>query len=418
VCRAGGPSADLLHNGARIENRPMPIDFLTVHEKIRSIGAGAGERRQRLEQKRKQARGWLDKFGSDVNLLRGRVEAAAALDPNLRCALPVHDALNVSHARPARLDHATLIAADGSQTFPDRHAQFQFCVINVAAIVMRPSSGELPEIHQRTELHYGDELEAQGLTSEGAINLRRDLNERTAVDQVSETLQGRILSFTDGPVELWGAKDGTDPRAYEAAVQSHITSLSRQQSRGVTVAGYVDKPAADLVIRLLELASGFPDKREELRSYRPLHGVSDRWLFGGGNHDFQLLGPGERSAVFGLQSGSSRYYTGSLALHFFYLNVGVEAHPWPVRVEIPRWVAEERDQLDLLHAELVDQCRMLGNRPYPYLLHRAHESALVTQAEKSQIEQMLAQELRNQDEALDEGSYKQSAKSLAGRIRT
>ncbi len=57
---------------------------------------------------------------------------------------------------------------------------------------------------------------------------------------------------------------------------------------------------------------------------------------------------------------------------------------------------------------------MMGSRPYPYLLHRAHETALVKMEEKQQIEQMLAMELRRHDEEVDDGSYKQSAKGFAG----
>ena len=88
-----------------------------------------------------------------------------------------------------------------------------------------------------------------------------------------------------------------------------------------------------------------------------------------------------------------------------------------MRVEIPKWVADDKEKLDLLHGVLVEQCRMMGSKPYPYLLHRAHETAVVKNEEKQQIEQMLAMELRKQDEEMDEGSYKQSAKDLKGRTR-
>jgi hypothetical protein len=73
--------------------------------------------------------------------------------------------------------------------------------------------------------------------------------------------------------------------------------------------------------------------------------------------------------------------------------------------------------LDLLHGVLVEQCRMMGSKPYPYLLHRAHETAVVKMEEKQQIEQMLAMELRNHGEKMDDGSYKQSAKDLPGRTK-
>jgi hypothetical protein len=50
-------------------------------------------------------------------------------------------------------------------------------------------------------------------------------------------------------------------------------------------------------------------------------------------------------------------------------------------------------------------------------LHRAHETAVVKMEEKQQIEQMLAMELRNHGEKMDDGSYKQSAKDLPGRTK-
>jgi hypothetical protein len=89
-----------------------------------------------------------------------------------------------------------------------------------------------------------------------------------------------------------------------------------------------------------------------------------------------------------------------------------------VRVEIPRWVAGDRSALDLLHAVLVDQCRIMGSRPYPYLLHRAHETAVVHMEEKTQIEQLLSLELRRNEVEVDDPSNKQSAKDLPGRTRS
>ena len=121
--------------------------------------------------------------------------------------------------------------------------------------------------------------------------------------------------------------------------------------------------------------------------------------------------------MFGIQSSSEKNYKGALSLHFFYLNVGTDGHPWPVRVEIPKWVADDEAKLNLLHATLVSQCRVMGSKPYPYLLHRAHETAVVKMEEKQQIEQLLALELRRNNEDVDDGSFKQSAKDLQGRTR-
>jgi hypothetical protein len=58
---------------------------------------------------------------------------------------------------------------------------------------------------------------------------------------------------------------------------------------------------------------------------------------------------------------------------------------------------------------------MLGEKPYPYLLHRAHETAVVSFQEKQQVDQMLDLELRRSGSEMDEGSPKQSAKDRTGR---
>jgi hypothetical protein len=105
-----------------------------------------------------------------------------------------------------------------------------------------------------------------------------------------------------------------------------------------------------------------------------------------------------------------QFYREEIALHFFYLNVGDNEHPWPVRVEIPAWVAEDQNLLNLLHAALVDQCRQMGTRPFPYLLHRAHEIALVSYEDKRQIENWLAIEQRSMGWETDEDSAKRVSK--------
>lgn len=402
----------------------MAIDFQQIYTKIKEIGQGARERRERIENLRKHARNLLEQNADELDYLRGIVDRAKETDPNIRCALPLNESLASHVPAPASvtpesgaLDTA-LIAADGSQINPDRHASIQFCLINVGAIVMRMQSGESPEIHTSSELLYGDELETKyGTMTDGMVALKRDLRERSMLDELSKGIKGAVVTFTDGPIELWGAKDGEDAESYHESLNNYLSVLSRLQARDVITAGYVDKPAADLVVRLLELVKAQSEKEppDNFRDYHPLRGVSDRWLYGEKSNP--LLGPGERSAVFAIQSKSEKYYKGVLGLHFFYLNVGTQGHPWPVRVEIPKWVADDPEKLDLLHAVLVDQCRMMGSKPYPYLLHRAHEIAVVKHEEKYQVEQMLAQELRRQDEELDEGSNKQSAKNLPGRTK-
>lgn len=387
----------------------MPIDYQQVHAQIKALGAQAGERKRRREAAQANARELLEYYASRLDELRAKVESARQVDAATRCAAPLAENLAGAFPPPAESSApVTLIAADGSQVNPNRHDAIQFGVVNVGAILLKTNSGETPRICVDSELLYGEDLQPDGFPlSEGTLALKRDLTERAKLDELAKDLAGDIVTFTDGPIELWGAKD--DSPAYYEYSQKYLGALSRLQSRGVITAGYVDKPSANLVVRLLEIAGADKDQLQAIRDFRPLNGVTDRWLMN------PLLPAGHRSAVFKLQSSAEKTYKNALALHFFYLNVGLESHPWLARVEIPAWVAEDQSKLDLLHGVLVSQCRMMGGKPYPYLLHRAHETALVKMEEKQQIEQLLALELRRNNEELDEGSYKQSAKDLRGR---
>lgn len=395
----------------------MPINYQEIHSQIRAIGAGAQERRKRKEEAQAQAREALAAFNTQLDYLRSKVDSAKEADPNLRCAYPLEEALASSFdVQPVSVS-PTLIAADGSQINPDRHAAVQFGLVNVGAIVMQANSSAAPLTETESVLLYGDDLLPNGIPmSEGMVALRRDLAERQKLDELSKGIEGAVVTFTDGPIELWSAK-GEDASAYEDFIEKYKGVLSRLQARGVVTAGYVDKPSADLVVRLLEIAMADSEQIQHLREFHPLRGVSDRWLYGA--REKPLLPPGHRSAVFRIQSSSEKRYTGVLSLHFFYLNVGTPGHPWPVRVEVPKWVADDKEKLDLLHAVLVEQCKMMGSKPYPYLLNRAHEIAVVKNEEKQQIEQLLALELRKQGEETDETSNKQTGKdSLAsGRKR-
>ena len=393
----------------------MPIDYQQIYAKIQEIGKGARERKKTLEERRAKARDLLTTYGNQLDVLRSKVDAAKAADANIRCAAPLNEPIASSYPPPDTVKEATLIAADGSQINPDRHAAVQFGLINVGAIIMKLNSGEAPAIDTESELLFGEDLLPNGVPmSDGMVALRRDLKERAKLDELSKKYQGQVVTFTDGPIELWGAR-GEDAQDYSDFVEKYKTVLSRLQSRDVITAGYVDKPSADLAVRLLEIMWADQEQIQKLRDFHPLRGVSDRWLYG--ERENPLLPPGHRSAMFRIQSSSEKNYKGVLELHFFYLNVGTQGHPWPVRVEVPRWVVDDKEKLDLLHGVLVEQCRMMGSRPYPYLLHRAHETAVVKNEEKQQIEQMLAMELRKNNEDMDDGSYKQSAKDLPGKTR-
>jgi hypothetical protein len=394
----------------------MPVDFQQIHARIVQIAPREAERLSQLQQRRHRADDLLSAHANDLDNLRRKAAIANATDSRIRLAVPANEALTFSRPCPPKAESATLIAVDGSQITPDRHAAIQFAVVNAGAVIMRLRSGEVSEVCTTTDLLYGEDLETEsGMLSEDSVSLRRDLRERETLEQLSHGISGTVVTFTDGPLELWSSS-GEETREVALFREKYKGVLSRLQSQGVITAGYVDKPGADLVVRLLELATMSEEQladRQFLRTYHPFRGVDDAMLFSG--QDQPWIFPGHRSAVFRLQSSAQNVYTGVLTLHFFYLNVGSTGYPWLVRVEIPQWVADDAAKLDVLHAVLVEQCEIMGYKPYPYLLHRAHETAVVRLDEKTQVEQMLTLELRRHGAPIGVRSPKQTAKDHEGR---
>ena len=387
----------------------MTIDYQQVIQKIREITVLAKQNSELINTRRSHALKLLNLNSNKVDELQRKVEQAHEHDPNLRCAFPVNEALDASYQLPDLPQQVTVIAADGSQINPDRHAALLFSLINVGVIAIEAGSGKTPDTFTFSDLKYGEELYSDtGIIGEDLIALGRDLAERQKLLDLAEHYPAPVVALTDGPVEVWGPKGGNS-EAYRQTLETHLVILSRLQDRDVTLAGVVDKPGANLLVRLLEIADMHVEDLKDITKKSSLRGVSDLWMFA------QLLPPGQRSAVFGLQSSSRAHYKGGLALHFFYLNTSRDEHPNLVRVEIPGWVAQNEERLNMLHATLISQCRIMGARAYPYILHRAHEIAVVKFQDKQQVEQMLMQELRRAGVEVGEPSSKQIEKDLPGR---
>jgi hypothetical protein len=390
----------------------MSLDFQQVQQQVHLLGEAALTRQGLLRQRLAEAESLLVEYADKIDALQAKVQRVVDQhDPSLRCAVPVQDGLDTHRPVPPLPAQATILAADGSQIFMDRHAQVEYGLINVGAIQMSLHSSQPPSTQVNCRLIYHEQAEGM---SEALLALERDLREREYLATLAAQADEPVITFTDGPMELWGAKGegGEEAQKFQQNLEDYLRVLSRLHGLGVTTAGYVDKPGADLVVRLLEVARATESEMPALRKNHPLRGVTDRSLFR------DRLSPGERSAVFAIQSQSIRRYEGPLALHFFYLNVGPRSdQPHLARVEIPAWVAGHPEQLDNLHAVLIDQCRILGQRPYPYLLHRAHETAVVTREDQEQVTQMILLELQRRGIAVEGQSYKQVAKDLQGRTR-
>jgi len=387
----------------------MPVNYIELGPEIKKLGEKSIQRSVEIQRKLTRCRSLLNLNANEIVQLQQRVEEVVARDSGTRCAKPFIEPLDTHVPAKSSSTSCVILAADGSQLTPNSHEPVLFGLVNIGIFRMPLNTAEVPSEKIISELLYDDALFASGgMVSEDLVALLRDVREREVLadlvklERILDSSRP-VVTLTDGQLELFH-QPRMDP-SFSVQFDNYIAALDELSLNGAITAGYVDRPRADLVVKLLELLENANTGE------RAFTGVTDLNLFE------DLLQPGERTAVFELQSSSSKEYAGRKALHFFYLNVGRENKSAIARVEIPAWVAEDPSSLDLLQALLVEQAHTLGSRPYPYPLIRAHEIAVVKTEDRDQLTRRIEQELIRQGFNPFEKSNKQSGKEAEPRTR-
>ncbi|NLC12981.1 MAG: DNA double-strand break repair nuclease NurA [Chloroflexi bacterium] len=367
-----------------------------------------------------QARNWLienktiagqlntlfNEAACDPVRLQQMIEFAQSNKSSLYLAKPLQEDPLLSYPAPALPKDYTLLTADGSQIVPNRHRPLQFGLINIGILTVSFGSGHAPEIKLISELlDYAKILREDGsFATEDDIALVRDLRERILIrDEITPELTRPVLTVTDGPLDLFYRSDIQGKNA--KAAQKEVFQLDQQmQQEGILSAGYIDKPGSSMLHNMLDIFKEVEGNQDsEPNKYR----VSDRLLLG------NRINPGERSAVFEIISKHRGDAADRLRVAFFYLNVStVKDHPWLVRVEIPFWISQKPELVGLIHSALFADAQVLDSHPYPYSLHRAHELAVVKQAEYEEIENLLLSKFPQDTEITGYRSNKDFLKGL------
>jgi len=381
----------------------VPINYINLQPQIKDYCEQAKSAYESRALKIDRALDLLHQCADEIS--SGTLQNIPALSSSHyknRCARPGRECIDQSFKMDKK-DQYALLASDGSQITSSHHDALPISLINISGIFYEPNSRKTPEIQVSSEFIRNAENDISlDLIPEDLVNMIRDVAEAGMLANWHSETKLPIIAISDGPLELFHA-----PRAsadHQQLFQEYIKTLEKIYQKGMVLGGYIDKPRANLVVRMLDILY-------QSISGLDLAGVSDADIY------LRLLEPGSRSAIFQLNSPSSSNYTGPLTLHFFYLNVGRKDKPWIVRVEINKWTADNIINVCLLHQALLDQCRLLGSQPYPYILHRAHEEAVVHFDEKEKLTDVLSFFLQQSGVEIVSKSYKSSAKELQNRTR-
>lgn len=391
----------------------MPINYATIQSHLDRFADLTRKKLEETRQNLQNATAQIEMVAHQQDALRQAVERVERQAKSLYTAKPSHEAILATFPLPACPAEYTLIAADGSQINPSRHRALQFCLINIGLIHVEHGSGEAPTQNVYTKLLDQDDLYTREgyLIGEEEVALHRDLLERQfLLEALPATLQKPTITLTDGPLQVFAGPTLSGERRKKVQEQSEKID-QHLRARGAMSAGYIDKPGAEMINRMLDLYAQTKD--DPTQSYddkkRANKGVSDLALFE------KRLAPGERSAIFeAISKNENSEHRQEVC--FFLLNVSNDPEEaWLARVEFPKWVADDPKKVDLLHAALYRDTQVLDRTPYPYVLHRAHELAVVVMAEHNEVEEMLLSRL--DDARLPGGtmSHKQTLKSLPKR---
>ncbi|MCZ6634263.1 MAG: DNA double-strand break repair nuclease NurA [bacterium] len=302
---------------------------------------------------------------------------------------------------PERPKKLTVIAADGSQIFPDRHEIAQCFLINIGYVVLHYGTGERPVLSSEPSLYYQEEDLYQEWAGKRTpvtremVGVRRNEMEMSKVVALSQQAkaEGRtVVGLTDGTLILW-MLEGKPFDFRRTTLQATLNGLEQLREARVPIAGYISDPGSADVLNGLRVGlcpeqppdcDRCPWKAAEMQQAldleggskepvtvpcEPIAGVTDDILFA------RTLKKGERSGVFQSSSKILEDY-GPHRICFFYVHTG-----WEIgRVEIPLWVAEDRALLDLVHTTVCDQAEK--GRGYPVVLSESHERAVVRGADR------------------------------------
>lgn len=392
----------------------MTLELDKVTQQVDRMGQVLAERAGRERQALPAARDLLHRFADQHEFLLQ--VAASDVGRRLRCARPwvspgaspKPEPLDATPPAAALPGYATFVAADGSQIFPDRHGLAFYYAINVGSLVYRHGTGRAPQVVTVPRLFYlEEEVYPEGETvSPDWVAAQRGLAEmQQLVDlTLAEAPAGvPCLAFADGPLLLWLQGAAVPAHVQARILAEYLTGLDRLRSAAAAVAGFVSRPHSAEVVALLCLAES---TMEELPPAKGLadtrfRGLTDRALFG-------FLLPGQRSALFVRGTAANEEFRErGHTICTFYLNTGSDL----ARVEVPQWVAESPEQLDLIHAAVYEQCRF--NNGYPYVLTRADELAVILGAEREALESMIVRAMVRHGLAFPEVSQKAQQKRVA-----
>lgn len=371
-----------------------------IEEMAASLKAEEAERGQRIN----FALETLHKQAGQLDQLRQKVQSSRTtwLVPEIT------DRLDINEPPPPLPQDFVVLASDGSHIDVDRHRSAHCFLINIGTVRLRYGKNPDAQLSSSPFLYsQGDDLVISSPSGnsyepiEGALlGVKRTVEECHSLADAAASLEDSLptLALLDGSLVLWTlAGQNNYPEYVSQALvnEGFLTYLEDMRKlslvKQLAIAAYISFPRSTEVANVLRLAvcphepadcDRYCRGKDAERQCDSVAGVLDRAIFD------RLLSPGERSAIFGSRSSIVEQRYGVHRAQFFYIKIDDEE---VARVEIPLWVAQNRELMRLVHAVVWQQC--CQGQGYPVALSEAHEKAVVTASDREQFWQLLERDI-------------------------
>ena len=366
------------------------LELAKIARDIDSLGRERAESLSGLPEQLRQADAVVSEICRDLDGARKRISAARTSWLTTTFDEPPNRDYDFPNV-PAR--HA-VVAVDGSQVMPDRHEVTLCYLLNVAGVILyygigeRPVAGTAPKLCYRDEDLFEEPYGGRRVpVNDKLLAMRRTLAESAELESAIRAAKASgipVVALWDGSLIRW-ALENEPPDYKQRALDEYLRAFDVAMELGVPIAGYISDPGSKDFVNSMRImlchksevkCDNYGYAECETKECDAVARLKDSHVFS------KRLAGGKRSVLFTSSSTILEKYR-EHRVRAFYMDAGKEI----VRIEVPEWVAADRELLDLTHAVCCDQAQK--GRGYPVALAEAHEHAVVRSQERNVFYEMI-----------------------------
>lgn len=288
------------------------------------------------------------------------------------------------------------IATDGSQINPSAHEISGSFLINIGLVSIPYFAKDIPVNLASEPTIYNSQEDinpksySENIHEDDLISYERTLKEIEELVKLAKVYKSYnipVIALLDGTLIHWHIEKFSS-YFIESFIKRFSDAMHELKSMDIPVASFLSNSRSNDLINMLKIYK-CPYEQIDCKKYcgsldsqslpcNPCQDyipIMDRKLI----EKYFLAGnikSGSRTILFKSNSKILNHYPDDLKVLFFYMNTGTEI----ARIEIPAYVANNKNLLELIHNAISLQCKV--GFGYPVTLSEAHLQAVVTKADR------------------------------------